>query len=191
VQLERALDRTWIYIDMDMFFAAVEIKDNPELKCKPVIVYDNAMIMTASYQAREFGIKSGMPLFIGKKLCKDAVLIKANYSRYRMLSQQFKDTLAKYDEDYESQGLDEASIDATSFLRTNGMDTIEGRIFLATKIRKEIFDAVQLTASCGIACNRLLAKICSGIKKPNGLTYLDFNQQEILNFMKDMPITKL
>lgn len=79
----------------------------------------------------------------------------------------------------------------TAFLRQNGMDNMDGRIFLGTKIRKEIFDSVGLTASCGIACNKLLAKICSGVKKPNGLTYLDFNSQEILNFMKELPINKL
>lgn len=83
IQQERATDRTWIYIDMDMFFAAVEIRDNPDLKTKPVVVYDNSMIMTASYVAREFGIRSGMPVFIGKKLCPDIILLKTNYPKYR------------------------------------------------------------------------------------------------------------
>ena len=68
---------------MDMFFAAVEILDNPDLKGKSVVVVDNAMIMTANYVAREFGIKSGMPLFIGKKLCPEVIVLRANYSRYR------------------------------------------------------------------------------------------------------------
>jgi len=86
IQQERATDRTWIYIDMDMFFAAVEIWDNPELKAKPVVVFDNSMIMTASYVAREFGIRSGMPVFIGKKLCPDIILIKTNYPKYRKVS---------------------------------------------------------------------------------------------------------
>jgi DNA polymerase kappa len=149
------------------------------------------MIMTASYAARKFGIKSGMPLFIGKKLCADLIQIKANYPRYRQLAQEFKDLLTKYDGNYESQGLDEASIDATDFLRENKMDHMEGRIFLAAKIRKEIYDKTHLTASVGIGCNKLLAKLCSTVKKPNGLTYLDFNQIEILNFMKDYPIEKL
>ena len=71
------------------------------------------------------------------------------------------------------------------------MDQIEGRIFLGTKIRKEIFEKTQLTASCGIACNKMLAKICSGIKKPNGMTYLDFNRDDIFNFMQTMPISQL
>ncbi len=189
IEQERLLDRTWIYIDMDMFFAAVEIRENPELINKPVVVYDSSMIMTASYLARQFGIKSGMPVFIGKKLCPDIVLLKANYPLYRKVSQEFKDILSKYDQDLESQGLDEGSIDATDFLRINGMDQIEGRIFLGTKIRKEIFEKTQLTASCGIACNKMLAKICSGIKKPNGMTYLDFNRDDIFNFMQSMPIS--
>lgn len=87
---------------MDMFFAAVEIRDNPELSQKPVVVFDNSMIMTASYVAREFGIRSGMPVFIGKKLCPEIILIKTNYPKYRKVSQEFKDILALYDPDVES-----------------------------------------------------------------------------------------
>jgi DNA polymerase kappa len=71
---------------MDMFFAAVEIRENPELKEKPVVVYDSSMIMTASYVARKYGIRSGMPVFIGKKLCPEIVLLKTNYPLYRKVS---------------------------------------------------------------------------------------------------------
>jgi DNA polymerase kappa len=71
---------------MDMFFAAVEIRENPELASKPLVVYDSSMIMTANYIAREFGIRSGMPVFIGKKLCPDIILLKANYPLYRKVS---------------------------------------------------------------------------------------------------------
>ena len=97
IQKGRGLDRTWIYVDMDMFFAAVEIKDNPSLDGKPLVVYDNQMIMTASYTAREYGIKSGMPLFIGRKLCPEVIQIKANYPRYRLIACEFKELLYKYD----------------------------------------------------------------------------------------------
>jgi DNA polymerase kappa len=177
---------------MDMFYAAVEIRDNPtSLRDKPVVVFDNQMIVSANYIARDFGVNSGMPLFIGKKLCPNLNYIKANYPNYKAVSQEFKDILAIYDPDLESMGLDEATIDATNYLRYNSIDNVEGRIYLGQKIRQEIFERTSLTASCGIACNKLLSKICSGTKKPNGMTYLDFNETEILSFMKDMPINRL
>ncbi|CDW84079.1 dna polymerase iv kappa [Stylonychia lemnae] len=188
---DRYIDRTWIYIDMDMFFAAVEIRDDPSLNDKPVAVFDNKMIMTANYVARKSGVHSGMPKFIGEKLCKDIEFRKANYSKYRQISDEFKGILSQYDQKLESQGLDEVSVDVTEFLQKNNMDHMDGRIFLGEKIRKEIYDSTQLTASCGIACNKLLAKICSGIKKPNGMTYLDFDQEVISNFMRNLPIDKL
>eukprot|EP00347_Sterkiella_histriomuscorum_P019036 403343212 len=188
---DRFIDRTWIYIDMDMFFAAVEIRDNPELKDKPIAVFNNQMIMTGNYVARRFGVSSGMPKFIGARLCPEITFIEANYSKYKHESDQFKDILAQYDSKYESQGLDEASIDVTEFLKSNNMDNMEGKIFLGSKIRSQIYESTELTASCGIACNKLLAKICSGLKKPNGMTYLDFDQDEITNFMNNLPINKL
>lgn len=75
---------------MDMFFAAVEIQDNPSLKDLPVVVFDNNMIMTANYIAREYGIKSGMPLFIGRRLCSNLNIIKANYPKYLSVASRFR-----------------------------------------------------------------------------------------------------
>ena len=87
---------------MDMFFAAVEIRDNPDLADKPVAVYNNKMIMTGNYIARKYGVSSGMPKFIGKKLCDNIVFIEANYAKYKIESEIFKDILAQYDSRYES-----------------------------------------------------------------------------------------
>lgn len=133
--------------------------------------------------AREFGVRSGMPSFIGKALCPEMIFIKANYIKYRAISRQIKDILATYDENIEATGLDEASIDVTDYLIKNQMNSEEGRIFIGHKIRREINEATELTASCGIACNKLLAKICSQMKKPNGMTYLDFSVEEIEKFI--------
>ena len=100
--------------------------------------------------------------------------------------------LETYDADLESIGLDEASLDVTDFLRANNLDTQDGRLFLAQKIRKEIKEVTGgLTASCGIACNRLLAKIACGVNKPDGSTYLGFNAEEITEFMAQTPIRKV
>lgn len=83
-----------------------------------------------------------------------------------------KGILAKYDDQLESMGLDEASIDITNYLVENGLNSEEGKIFMGHKIRQEISDTLGLTASCGVACNKLLAKICCDVNKPNGSTYL-------------------
>lgn len=79
----------------------------------------------------------------------------------------------------------------TQYLKDNNMNNYEGRIFLGQKIRREISQATRLTASCGIACNKMLAKICSGVHKPNGMTYLDFRVPEIQKFMETLPIRKI
>ena len=102
-----------------------------------------------------------------------------------------KGILAKYDDQLESMGLDEASIDITQYLTDNGLNTEEGKIFIGQKIRQEIEQGVGLTASCGVACNKLIAKICCDVNKPNGVTYLSNRVDQILRFMMDQPIRKI
>jgi DNA polymerase kappa len=149
------------------------------------------MIQTTNYLGREKGVRSGMPGFIGKKLEPKLVFVKPNYALYRQVSDQFKKILEEYDPDLESIGLDEASIDVTDFIRKNNLESQEGRIFLASKMRQQIKEATGLTASCGIACNRFLAKVACGVNKPDGSTYLGFNECEILQFLRDVPIRKV
>ena len=123
-----------------------------------------------------------MPGFIGQKICKDLVFIKPNYPKYKMVATQFRQIAASYDEDFESLGLDEVDIDVTQYLKCNGLDSEEGCIFLGQKIRAEIQEKTNLTASLGIACNKLLAKICGAVNKPDGLTYLPPSVPDILAF---------
>lgn len=188
---DRLLKRTWIHVDMDAFYAAVEMKENPSLKEQPLAVGDKNMIMTTNYVARSFGVRSGVPGFIGKKLCPELVFIKPNYQKYRLASEEFKSVLRQYDSTLEAVGLDEVNLDVTDYLIKNSLDHKMGRVFLAEKIRKEIFDKTDMTASCGVACNKMLAKICSDMKKPNGLTYLENKEQDIVDFMKVLPVRKL
>ena len=188
---EREVRRTWMHIDMDMFYAAVEIRDNPSLKKKPVAVGDNTMITTTNYIARKYGVKSAMPGFIGRKLCPHLVFIKPNYPKYRQASDKFKSILALYDPKLESVGLDEANLDLTDYLVDNKMDTDLGKIFVTQKIREQIFLDMGMTASAGISCNKMLAKICSELNKPNGQTYLYNDEVEILKFMMDLPVRKI
>ncbi|CAI2364410.1 unnamed protein product [Moneuplotes crassus] len=187
----RNFKRTWIHVDMDMFYAAVEIRDNPHLADKPVAVGDKSMISTTNYVARKYGVRSGIPIFIGKKLCPDLIIIKTDYAKYQKVSQQFKKICREFDEDLESKGLDEVNLDVTGYLRRNGIDHELGRIFVAEKIRRNIKEELDLTSSCGIACNNMLSKICSDVQKPNGITYLEFSEKEITKFLMKLPIRKV
>jgi DNA polymerase kappa len=112
----RVTERTWAHIDMDMFYAAVEIRDNPSLADKPVAVGGEMMISTANYIARKFGVRSAMPGFIAKKLCPQLVFVDCNFYKYKEVSKVFKGILAEYDPEYESMGLDEANLDLTNYL---------------------------------------------------------------------------
>jgi DNA polymerase kappa len=168
--IARELDfsRTWIHFDMDAFYAACEIRDEPSLAEVPLAIEDKNMIMTTNYKAREYGVRSGIPAFIGKRLCPKILFMKPDFPKYRAASKVFKDVLRNYDPDFEEVGLDEANLDVTDYLQKNKMDNDIGRLKLAQKIRDEIKDKTKMTASCGIAPNKMLAKICSDINKPDG-----------------------
>ena len=128
---ERDLTRTWIHVDLDAFYAAVEMRDNPSLVDKPIAVAEKNMIMTTNYVARKFGVRSGVPSFIGKKLCPDIIFIKPDFNKYRKASEEFKSAIKPFDENLETIGLDEANLDVTNYLIKNKIDHQEGRIFLA------------------------------------------------------------
>lgn len=165
---QREIRRTWMHIDMDMFYAAVEIRDNPSLRNKPVAVGDNTMITTTNYIARKYGVKSAMPGFIGRRLCPQLVFIKPNIPKYRRVSDHFRQILSDYDPKNDGAGLDEANVDLTDYLVENNLDNDMGRIFIVSHIRERIFKEMGITASAGIASNKMLAKICSELNKPNG-----------------------
>ena len=156
---ERSFKRTWIHVDMDMFYAAVEIKDNPFFADKPLVVGEKGMVSTSNYIARNFGIKSGMPIFIAKKLCSNLLVAKPNFVRYKEISDEMKTILREYDPDLESWGLDEANIDITEYLKKNSLDHSLGRLYVAHKIRKTIFERIEMTCSVGISWNKMMAKV--------------------------------
>ncbi len=105
IEGRRNLERTWIHVDMDMFFAAVEIRDNPALKDVPMAV-GGSIISTANYVARKFGVRSAMPGFIAKKLCPELVFVKSSPGKYYEVSKVFKQILSEYDPHLESMGID-------------------------------------------------------------------------------------
>lgn len=172
----RELGRCWIHMDMDMFYAAVEIRDNPKLAKVPLAIGSDSMISTANYEARKFGVRSAMPGFIARKLCSNLVIIPCNFQKYREASVKFREVVFKYDPDFEAMGLDECNMDVTQYCFENDIVSDQDKQNLARKIRSEVFEATKLTCSAGIAPNKMLAKICSDLDKPNGQTFLRANK---------------
>ena len=191
IEQSRELTRTWSHIDMDMFFAAVEIRDDPSLADKPVAVGGQMMISTANYVARKFGVRSAMPGFIARKLCPELVFVDCNFKKYKAVSKVFQGILAEYDPQFESMGCDEANMDLTNYLAERGLDNDEGRQQVVKEIRTRVEQATQLTCSAGISCNKMLAKICTDMKKPDGQTYLRPDTEEILTFMRKLSVRKI
>ncbi len=191
IRNRQCLDRTWVHIDMDMFFAAVEIRDQPALADKPVAVGGYSMISTANYVARKFGVRSAMPGFIGKKLCPDLVFVQCNYQKYREVSEQVMSILQEYDPNMECMGLDEANLDVTDYMKSHKLSTDTDRMNVAKEIQQRVYDKVKLTASCGVGANRLLAKISCDMHKPNGITFVPFDAAKIEEFMAPLSVRKI
>ena len=173
--------KKFIHIDMDAFFAAVEERDRPELKGKPVIVGGNpnsrSVVSTCSYEARKFGIHSGMPTAQAKRLCPYAVFLYPDFEKYSAASKSIMSIFHTYTSLVEQVSLDEAYLDVTE----NKLK-LEDPVKLAALIKQHIFAVTKLTASAGVAPNMFLAKIASDMKKPDGLTVV--TPDKILEFLK-------
>lgn len=191
IESKRVLTQTWIHVDMDMFYAAVEIRDKPELKELPVAVGGMNMVCTANYVARKFGVRSAMPGFIAKKLCPELVFVGLHFDKYKEIAGQVRGILKDYDPEFESMGLDEAHLWVTPCLTARGMDNDEGRQELAREIRRRIFEKTQLTASAGIGPNKMLAKIGTDINKPDGQFYLPPDRDQIVAFIAGQNVRKI
>lgn len=176
-----------VHVDMDAFYASVEILDDPKLKDKPVAVGGMSMLCTASYEARKFGVRAAMPGFIGKELCPDLIIVPCNFPRYKEMSGKVQEVFAIYDPNYRQVSLDEAYLNNTKFCEENSQDPQE----VVQQLRQEIFDKTKLTASAGIGANRLIAKICSDFNKPNGQTFVPFTREAILEFMSPLSVRKI
>jgi len=191
---EYDLTRTWIHVDMDMFYAAIEIRNDPSLADKPIAVGSYSMIATANYVARKYGVRSAMPGFIGRKLCPDLITIqysRARHEEYARVSDEIMKILEEYNPELEVIGLDEAALDVTDYLEAKGNVNNDTRLHLAQEIQRRIYEKVKLTASCGVAANKMLAKISCDMKKPNGITLVPFNSKEIEEFMRKLSVRKI
>eukprot|EP00158_Paraphelidium_tribonemae_P003600 Partr_v1_DN26249_c0_g1_i1_m48730 putative DNA polymerase kappa len=187
LEQSRDLTRTIVHVDMDMFFAAVETLYRPELKFVPMAVGGSSMLCTANYEARKFGVRAAMPGFKGRELCPHLVIVKPDFQKYKQKSNEVQNIFRLYDPQFDMVSLDEGYLDLTDYMRTNGVDAVEA----VSSIREHIFSLTGLTASAGVACNRLLAKICSDINKPNGQFFLPMERKAVLEFISSQPVRKI
>jgi DNA polymerase-4 len=179
--------RKIIHFDMDAYYASIEIRDNPSLKDKPVVIGGNAdsrgVVCTASYEARKFGIRSAMASAHAAKLCPHAIFIRPNFEKYLAVTRQIQEIFKKYTPLVEPISLDEAYLDVTH--NEQGLYATK----IARLIQNEIFEKTQLTGSAGIAPNKMLAKIASDMNKPNGLTVI--LPEQVHAFMETLPLRKI
>ncbi|RUS30875.1 DNA-directed polymerase kappa [Jimgerdemannia flammicorona] len=176
----RDLSQHICHIDMDAFYASVEERDRPELKSKPMAVGSLGMLTTANYEARKYGVRSAMPGYIAMRLCPQLIIVPNDFAKYTEVSGQIRRIFEKYDPDFSPMSLDE-------YVSTSEL-TVEAVI---EQIRDEIFRETGLTASAGIAANKMLAKICSDINKPNGQYLLPNDRYAIMEFIAKLPVRKI
>ena len=162
-----ARQRKIVHIDMDAFFASVEQRDNPELRGKPVAVggsRERGVVAAASYEAREFGVRSAMPSVTAKRKCPNLIFVKPRFDVYKAVSLQIRTIFAAYTPIIEPLSLDEAYLDVTENLKG-----VASATQIAEEIRAKIRAETGLTASAGISYNKFLAKLASDYRKPDGL----------------------
>ncbi len=177
-----------LHIDMDAFFAQIEQRDNPEYKNKPVVVggpLNRGVISAASYEARKYGLHSGMPLSRAKKLCPTGIYIPVDMEKYLKESAKIRKIFLQFTPLVEYIGCDEAFLDVSGCHKLFG-DEIE----IARKIKGKIYEQTNLTSSAGIGPNKFLAKLASSIGKPNGFTVLD-NTRDIMEKVRLLPVSYL
>lgn len=176
--------RRIIHIDMDCFYAAIEMRERPELANRPIAVGGSSgrgVLTTCNYAARAFGVRSAMPVFKARELCPDLVILPVRFELYRAASRHIRDILHRYTDLVEPLSLDEAYLDVTHH-RRRGSD-------IAEEIRAAIHAETGLTASAGIAPNKLVAKIASDWNKPNGQCVVAPSRLEA--FMETLPVRRI
>jgi DNA polymerase-4 len=180
--------RKIIHVDMDMFYAAVEMRDRPELRGKPLVVGgrpdSRSVATTANYEARQFGIHSGMSCAQARRLCPQCLFIPPDFKKYQQVSEQIHAIFHEFTDLVESVSLDEAYLDVTRNKKNEPSATR-----LAREIKARIFTATGLTASAGVAASRFVAKIASDARKPDGLCVV--RPDQVMEFIRPLPVIKI
>ncbi len=185
------MGRIILHIDMDCFFAAVEARDNPEYKGKPLIVgadpkegKGRGVVATCSYEARRFGINSATPISQAYKLCPHAIFVRPNSAKYGAVSKKVMNIIKKYSKNFQQVGSDEAYLEITDIC-----SNFEDAKKIAENIKNEIYRSEGITCSIGCAPTKTLAKISSDHNKPNGITVVE--PENIKSFLENMDITRI
>ena len=189
-----AADKIVMHIDMDSFYASVEIRDRPDLKEKPVVVCSKTyslekeaprgVISAASYPARKFGLHSAMPISEAQKLCPDIIFFPMDKVLYKQVSDSVIKIIQKH-----TKTVQQVSIDEAYAVFSDGVRTFEDAATVAEKIKAEIFAVERITCSVGIAPTKSAAKIASGFQKPNGMTIV--LPEKLAEFLHPLPVSKL
>lgn len=178
------MTRLIVQVDMDAFYASVEVRDQPELADQPVAVTvpgRRGVVMTANYVARGFGVHSALPIHLARQRCPGIILIPQRMDVYRAVSAQVHGIFARYTEVIEPLALDEAYLDVTAEGRT-----LAQAEEIARSIQAEILAETGLTCSAGVSVNKFLAKLASGMHKPGGLTVI--HPQEVEALLAALPV---
>ena len=184
--------RVILHADMDAFYASVEIRDHPELEGKPVVVgpdpregHMRGVVLTASYEARRFGVRSAMPCMQALRLCPDAVFVMPHHDRYGQVSREIMATLRGFADRLEPSGIEEGYLDLTG--RTGG--DFARAVEVAKEIKASIRREHRLTCSVGLAPSKAVAKIASDLEKPDGLTVV--LPDHVVEFLAPISIRKV
>lgn len=183
--------RTIFHVDMDAFYASIEQRDHPSYQGRPVIVGANpksgagrGVVAACSYEARRFGVHSALPIGAAYRRCPDAVFVRPDMAKYRVVSKQIRGLFLDHTPLVEPLSIDEAFLDLS-----RDVVSANHALELGEKLKHEIFDQYQLTASVGIAPNKFVAKIASDLKKPDGLVQV--TEDKLQQFLDPLPIGRL
>ncbi|MGB1255211.1 MAG: DNA polymerase IV [Thiolinea sp.] len=180
--------RKIIHIDMDCFYAAVEARDNPQLRGKAIAVGGSpdgrGVVATCSYEARQFGVHSAMPMGVALRKCPDLIVVRGRMDVYKQVSGEIQAMFTEYTDLIEPLSLDEAFLDVSASNHLQGSATL-----IAEEIRSRIWNTHQLTASAGVAPNKFLAKVASDWRKPNGIFVI--RPQDVASFVQALPVKRI
>jgi len=180
-------NRVILHIDMDAFFISVEQRDDPSLRGKPAAVcgsLSRSVVTSATYEARPYGIRAGMSTQEAKRRCPQLILVKGNHSKYTETAARIFSILKEYTPLVEVASIDEAYLDITQSILL-----FHSPVLIAQSIKDQIREKEELTCSIGVAPNKLLAKLASALKKPDGLVVIE--KGDVEGILKDLPVSKL
>ena len=183
--------RVIFHLDMDAFYASVEQRDDPALRGQPVIVgappTQRGVVCASSYEAREFGVRSAMPSATAGRLCPKGIFVRPRMDHYREESRQIMRIIAETGATLEQMSIDEAYLDLSTLCQAADADaSLLEAVPLARELKQRIASERRLTATIGVAANKLLAKIASDYQKPDGLTLI--SEREKVQFLRPLPV---